>query len=219
MPAAAAWESLDGVWRRAFELAWEAVASGNIGVGAVVATADGEVVAAGRNRVADAVAPQGEIAGSSLAHAEVNALARVPFRTPRSLILTTTLQPCLQCAAAIRMAPVATVRVAGADPLWDGCGDFTTLAPWVARRPAVPVDGPRGDEIGLFGTLLSRFGLGLMTPVEEALRVAGQGDLIDLARRLEADGTVEAFSGEPVDRFLAAVWPHLATLAGERRSG
>ena len=36
--------------------------------------------------------------------AEVNALAHLTFRAPCELTLTTSLQPCFQCAAAIRMA-------------------------------------------------------------------------------------------------------------------
>ena len=60
-----------------------------------------------------------EIFGSALAHAEANVLARLPFRRRRDLVLTTTLQPCLQCAGAIRLGPIATVRFAGPDRYWD----------------------------------------------------------------------------------------------------
>ena len=111
------WDALDEIWREAFRQAWEATVTGNIGVGAVVSDDTGRIVAASRNRVTDREAPIGELAGTTLAHAEMNALARLPFRAPRTLVLTTTLQPCLQCAAAIRMGPIARVRVAGADPL------------------------------------------------------------------------------------------------------
>jgi hypothetical protein len=36
---------------------------------------------------------RGEIFGSALAHAEANVLARLPFRSRRDLVPTTTLQP------------------------------------------------------------------------------------------------------------------------------
>lgn len=214
----ASWQRLDHAWREAFRLAWEAVRTGNIGVGAVVSRPDGELVAASRNRVADDVAPTGEICGSSLAHAETNALAKLPFRAPRTLVLTTTLQPCLQCSAAVRMAPIATVRVGGADPLWDGCDDFTTLAPWLARRAPVPVEGPMQDEVGVFATLLSRFGLGLIPSVEEALRQAGQGGIIDLTRHLEGTGRLKSLYRLDVERAFSELWPDLKPLR-EARSG
>lgn len=89
------WASLDSVWHTAFAQAWEAVTTGNIGVGAVISDQTGQIVVAARNRVSESVPPIGEVAGSSVAHAEINALARVPFRSPRDLVLTTTLQPCL----------------------------------------------------------------------------------------------------------------------------
>ena len=128
------WAGLDEPWRVAFAQAWEALRTGNIAVGACASTPDGQIVHAARNRVNDRDAPPGEAFGSALAHAEVNVLARLPFRGRRDLVLTTTLQPCLQCAAAIRLGPVATVRFAGADHYWDGCHDFARLSAREARR-------------------------------------------------------------------------------------
>jgi tRNA(Arg) A34 adenosine deaminase TadA len=206
------WASLDDAWQTAFALAWEAVATGNIGVGAVVSDPSGRIVSASRNRVADSTAPAGEVAGSSLAHAEMNALATLRFRSPRELTLTTTLQPCLQCSAAIRMSPVAAIRVAGADPLWDGCHDFTALAPWLGRREAVPIEGPRTDEVAVFGTLISRFGLGLIPAVDEALRAAGQGPINDLAAALETDGRLADLTRGSVADAFAQLWPDLQNL-------
>jgi tRNA(Arg) A34 adenosine deaminase TadA len=203
---------LDAQWLEAFRQAWDAFRTGNIGVGACVAAPDGRIVATGRNRVADTDAPVGEMFGTSVAHAELNALAQLPFRCPRELVLTTTLQPCLQCSAAIRMAPIAVVRIAGADPLWDGCGDFSALAPWLARREPVPTEGPRSDEVGVFGVLLSRFGLGLILPVEEALRALGEGDLIDFARTLEATGAATTLAAMEVGEAFVELWPDLRAL-------
>lgn len=70
----AVWEGLDPAWRTAFELAWEAVRSGNIGVGSVATSPDGTIIASDRNRVAEMSAPPGQVAGTSLAHAEINVL-------------------------------------------------------------------------------------------------------------------------------------------------
>jgi len=207
------WADLDGAWQQAFAQAWEAVRHGSIGVGAVLSDPQGRIVAFSRNRVGEHAAPSGELSGSSVAHAEMNVLAKVQFRSPRELTLTTTLQPCLQCSAAIRMAPVRDVRVAGADPLWDGCHDFTSLSTWVARREAVPIDGPLAGPVGTFGTVLSRFGLGMIPEIEDALRHLGHGGTADLARRLEADGTLAELVDQPVEAAFTQLFDDLMIAA------
>ncbi|HEV8178668.1 MAG TPA: hypothetical protein VGP54_00015, partial [Gaiellaceae bacterium] len=71
-----AWQELDEPWRAALELAWEAYLADTIPVGAVVGAGDGTIVARGRNRIFD---PPGHgVAGSRLAHAEVDVLAQLP---------------------------------------------------------------------------------------------------------------------------------------------
>jgi tRNA(adenine34) deaminase len=117
-------------------------------VGACASAAGGEIVWSARNRVNDVEGPPGEIFGSALAHAETNVRARLPFRSRRDLVLTTTLQPCLQCAGAIRLGLVATVRFAGPDRNRDGCHDFGRLSAREARRPQPARIGSRRDELG-----------------------------------------------------------------------
>jgi hypothetical protein len=80
------WAGLDEGWQEAFRQAWEALRTGNIAVGACAALPDGTLVHAARNRVADRNG-HGEVFGSSLAHAEVNVLARLSFRQQRRLAL------------------------------------------------------------------------------------------------------------------------------------
>jgi tRNA(Arg) A34 adenosine deaminase TadA len=132
--AAQVWADLDEPWREAFRQGWEALRTGNIPVGAVASSQDGTIVHAARNRVHDKDGPAGEIFGAALAHAEMNVLARLPFPSQRNLVLSTTLQPCLQCAAAIRLGPIVTVRFAGPDRYWDGCHDFGRLSPREGQR-------------------------------------------------------------------------------------
>ena len=209
--AAQVWADLDEPWREAFRQGWEALRTGSIPVGAVASTQDGTIVHAARNRVHEKDGPAGEIFGSALAHAEMNVLARLPFRSQRNLVLTTTLQPCLQCTAAIRLGPIATVRFAGADRYWNGCHDFTGLSPREARRVQAVREGPRRDELGVFGALMSRMG-GLWPRYEEALRELGEGPSVDLARRLAADGELERLTAMEVNEVLAYLWPRLTEL-------
>jgi tRNA(Arg) A34 adenosine deaminase TadA len=211
-----AWDGADEAWREAFRQGWEAVRSGNIGVGACASTLDGEIIHAARNRVSDRDGPRGEVFGSSLAHAEINVLARLEFRRYRNLVLTTTLQPCLQCAGAIRLARIGTVRYAGHDAYWDGYDDFAKLADregW--RRRSVARIGPRGDELGVFGLLISRVRRGnprLVDGFDGELRALGEGPVLDLAYDLEDHGELDHLLSMEVDQAVAAVWPRLQPL-------
>lgn len=217
--AARLWAGLDEPWREAFRQAWEAVRGGNIGVGACASTPDGDIVHASRNRVNDQDGPHGEVFGSSLAHAEANVLARLGFRRHQDLVLTTTLQPCLQCAGAIRMARIATVRFAGHDRYWDGYHEFAKLAPREARRTGSSRTGPRGDELGVFGLLISRFRTGnprLVNGFENVLRALGEGRVLDLAFELEDGHGLDSLTAMEVDQALALLWPRLAELTAER---
>lgn len=203
------WETLDEPWREAFRQAWEAVRTGNIPVGACVSTCSGEIVHAARNRVMDGSGPAGEVWGSALAHAEINALAKVGFRQHDDLVLTTTLEPCLQCAAAIRLAPVATVRFAGADSYWDGCHDFVKLSEREAGRAQPARLGPFEDELGLFATVISRTGPSLTPTYEGWLRRSGEGPVVDLAVRLSTNGRLDSLAGLDVADAFTELWPEL----------
>ena len=172
-----------------------------------------EFNASARNRVNDAEGPPGEIFGSTLAHAETNVLARLPYRRQRDLALTTTLQPCVQCAAAIRLGPISTVRFAGPDHYWDGCHEFGKLSPREARRTQPARIGPRRDELGTFATLVSRLGPTLTPGYEEALRALGEGPMVDLVRELEGGGEVERLAAMDVVEGLGHLWPRLQELA------
>ena len=76
--AASAWDALEEPWRLCLSLAWEAYGAGTIPVGAVLVDGSGAVVAEGRNRIYEPLAPP--------RHAEVNALVAL---TPSSATRTT----------------------------------------------------------------------------------------------------------------------------------
>lgn len=149
--------------------------------------------------------------GSSLAHAEVNVLARIGLGHPKEMVLTTTLEPRLQCSGAVRLGPVAVVRFAGADPLWDGCHDFSPLSQREAARSQVEMVGPRADELGLFGTLICRFWQH-GSKAEAYLRAHGEAESLDLVQDLRASGKLPRLAAMEVDRDLAHLWPRLRAL-------
>jgi tRNA(Arg) A34 adenosine deaminase TadA len=206
------WQTLDEAWREAFRQAWEALRTGNIAVGACASAPDGEILHSARNRVTDTDGPHGEIFGSQLAHAETNVLARLPYRHRRELVLTTTLEPCLQCAAAIRLGPIATVRFAGADRYFEGCHDFTRLSDREAARTQPARNGPRPDEIGVFAMVVARFGQRHRVHVEETLRAKGDGPIVDLAHELEDSGEVPRLTALEVGEAFGYLRPRLLEL-------
>lgn len=132
-------------WQRSFELAWESLRGGSIPVGAALVDRDGRIIATGRNRRLDETPPPGELAGSAIAHAEMNALATLPPGNYAEFTLYTTLEPCLLCTSALRIARVGTVRYAAADSVWDGVDDIPrVLKPRAARywtKREGPLDG------------------------------------------------------------------------------
>src|SRR5437870_4909584 len=110
------WAELEPVWRPAFELSWEAYCAGTIPVGAVVTDSDGTVLARGRNRMFETSGPEGEIFGSRVAHAEINALVQLGTeRRYFECTLWTTLEPCAQCVAAAWLSTIGRVSFAASD--------------------------------------------------------------------------------------------------------
>jgi tRNA(Arg) A34 adenosine deaminase TadA len=179
---------------RALQLAWESFAAGSFGIGAVVALPDGTEVATGRNRILERDPGDDVLAGSSLAHAEMNALAKLPYRRHHGdeLQLFTTLQPCLQCLGAIRLSPVRLVYVLAPDPLFRGVERIADVNPFVASNWPSIVELEVDEQAVLsllFPTHLGEF-WGLAHPwwpvelpvlTELARQLVASGELVDLA--------------------------------------
>jgi tRNA(Arg) A34 adenosine deaminase TadA len=132
--ATAAWSALAEPWRAIFELAWEAFRAGSVPVGAVVVDPAGDIVTRGRSRSYESSAPPQQVAGTYLAHAEINALLPLPRGDYRDHVLYSTLEPCLLCTAALTHAHLGTVRFAAPDPLWTGLDVLPQLNAHVRRR-------------------------------------------------------------------------------------
>ena len=129
---------LDPAWHASFELAWVAWRAGTIPIGAVVTDPEGAMVASGRNRIfsADPPPPPGQVAGSWLAHAEVNALLQLPAEVRHDgFTITSTTEPCLLCAGAIVMSlrGRVVVRYAATDPIAGGM-DVVAMSAQGRRR-------------------------------------------------------------------------------------
>jgi tRNA(adenine34) deaminase len=209
------WVALSTQWREAFVLAWEAFQAGSPAVGAVVVGPDGSILGRGRSRRGEATAPQGQIAGSRLAHAELNALASLSVDVEPGTVVYTTLQPCFLCSAAAAMSRVATVWFAGRDPVWrfvHGIGDADPILRerWYELRG--PLIGPVGSWASLLPLVdrLERNPTGLRLDAFEA----DTPDLVQFARELVAAGRVGQLRRMTLDEAVADVWTELTALAG-----
>ena len=201
---------LEGAWRESFELAWEAFRARTIPVGAVVVNGSGTIVARGRNRVFEEHPPRGQLAGTYLAHAELNALAGLPLHKTRDgrgpfddHILYTTLEPCALCMGAALMTMVGEVRFASADHYGGGRG-FRLENPHTARLPLV-LTGPLEGLLGDFGTILHvAFFLWRRPdgPVVASHREQST-DLVELAEAIDLMAAAEA--GASLEDALALV--------------
>ena len=108
---------------RAMELAREAAAAGEVPVGCVVVSPDGEIIGRGRNLR--------EETGDACAHAEVLAIREAceHLGTWRlsGCTLYVTLEPCPMCAGAIINARIPTVVYGAKEPLSGSCGSVINL--------------------------------------------------------------------------------------------
>ena len=154
MGALEAWEHLDRPWRASFELAWEAFTDGTVPVGAVVVDENDAIVARGRNRIFADSAPPQQIAGTRLAHAELNALAQLSAdRRWDSYTLYTTLEPCVLCVAATSVATLGRVRFAGSD-VHSGSSNLAGFDLGIPRPLNVTIEGPLEGPFELLGAAL-----------------------------------------------------------------
>jgi tRNA(Arg) A34 adenosine deaminase TadA len=219
-----AWDELEAPFRRCLELAWTSCASGSFACGAVITGPDGAVVAEGRNRLFDVSGGDDVLRGTPLAHAEMNALAKV--RAGIGLddhTLWTSLEPCLMCLSSALLAQVGTIRSLAPDPLWDGVEQLPTLNAFVERRwPALHEahDGPWA----LLGMALGLHLFAFWQPDGPAVDAhdAAEPEAAVLARRWAADRTLVDLAAHEADLggVLDAVWDELdaaATVRDARR--
>lgn len=137
--------------RAALEQAWASARAGSLGIGAA-ASLDGELLAVGRNRILETDPGDDVLAGTSLAHAEMNVLAKLPYRAHDAVQLHTTLQPCVQCLGAIRLSSVEWVQVLAPDPLFRGVERMRDLTPYLSHRWPV-IEQRAVDEWAVFALL------------------------------------------------------------------
>jgi tRNA(adenine34) deaminase len=203
--------ALGAGWDLALRLAWEGFRAQTTPVGAVVVNDQAAIIAAGRGRRYEATTPAGQLAGTHIAHAEVNALAQLSaHRHWEDALLLTTLEPCAMCHGAAIQSTVAGFCYAGRDP-YGGTAALRFDTPQVRRRDFV-IDGPLPGAFGALAEILhiaflmSRAGAGHVVDAQRAAlphltsyteRVFGQ--LQDAQRRDDYDRALKVAAAAPRD--------------------
>jgi tRNA(adenine34) deaminase len=135
----------------ALDAAREALAAGEVPVGAAVWQASRLLAVAGNRREQDQ---------DPCGHAEIIALRKAAkavgdWRMPEGTWLSVTLEPCPMCAYAIREARVSGVAYGADDPRRGAAGSLYHLLGDPRLGPAIPVVA--GVEVDAASALLERF--------------------------------------------------------------
>lgn len=210
---------LPAPFHQAMALAWDSFRHGSLGIGAVI-TVDDRTVATGRNRLLEQDPGEDMLAGTSLAHAEMNAIAKLPWRQFRGeeVHLWTTLELCVQCLGAVRLSQVTHVHVLAPDPYFRGIdrisGAHAALAdnwPVIDHRP---VDEWAAFSL-LFQTHVAAFWGAAAPGWFEALPALGE-----LAESLVASGElIDIASSDPVvDEVAERLWSRLGVALDDIRA-
>ena len=207
------WSRLPEHWQCAFRQAWAAYVAGTIPVGAVVVDPHGVIAAEARNRIFDAGdPPRGQLAGSWLAHAELNAIAQIDAERSRSAegwAVYSTWEPCPLCAGAITVAfrGRITVEYACRDPISSGLSVLTDTD--IGRRRQWQVQQLRGPFGVLAELLLAVYTVEARPTSLTAVRYR-EPPWRPLIETAGAAFTRGRDRGEAVEQVVATIWAALA---------
>ncbi len=219
--SATAWAGLAVPFQRCLELAWESCAAGTFACGAVITDPSGRVVAEGRNRTFDAPGGSEPLQGTALAHAEMNALARVPTSVSLAeCTLWSSLEPCLMCLSSAILSNVGSIRYLAPDPLWDGCEQLPSLNAHVEFRWPVHHE-PLEHEWAVLGMGLGLHLFAFWHPDSRALAAHDieEPETAELVRRWAAQRTLVDLAAQQVSApdAVAAVWTDVCAASTARR--
>jgi tRNA(Arg) A34 adenosine deaminase TadA len=212
------WRRLPEHWRCAFRQAWAAHVACTIPVGAVVVDPRGVVVAEARNRIFDADdPPSGQLAGSWLAHAEVNAISQIDAERSRAAegwAVYSTFEPCPLCAGAITVAfrGRITVGYACPDPIGSGLRVLTDTE--IGRRRRWQVQRLGGPFARFAELLLAVYTLAARPTSLTAARYR-EPTWRRLIEVTSAAVARERDRGETVEHVVATVWAAIEPSATE----
>ena len=210
MTAHQGWAGLPAHWQRAFYQAWAAYCAGTIPVGAVVVDPRGVIAAEARNRVYDASAPPvGQLSGSWVAHAELNALAQIAAERSTAeddWAVYSTLEPCPLCAGAMTVALRGriTVGYASPDPIGGGLGALGATRIGQSREWRIE---KLGGPFAVLAELLHAVCMIAVRPTGRTARHYGASPWRPL---IESQGPVIVGArdrSQSIEQVVSALWP------------
>ncbi|MFA7075580.1 MAG: nucleoside deaminase [Candidatus Izemoplasmatales bacterium] len=140
------WEELEFGWQMAFNKAWNAFCSNTIPIGAVILNENNELVSLGQNMIFVEQTEAPVIYGSSLAHAEINAIVQLKRKEHpniRSYTLYSTTEPCILCFGAIVMGNIRHFKFAARDR-YAGAVKYNEHSGYVKSKNII-VEGPHAE--------------------------------------------------------------------------
>ena len=197
------WSQADAALLRCLELAHESFLAGGLPVGSVIAARGGGTVSEGRNRAYDPAGGDDRLQRTPLAHAEMNALARIDTGTDLSgMTLWSSHRPCLMCAAACEFTGVGAVIFVAPDPSDGDPGDDPSgiTAEWTVAANLLFLSGVAAYS-GPSSPMIVRAGQ-REPEITRLMRVVGDTSLRQPTLR----------------EALGPAWPHIQAAATERRS-
>lgn len=174
------------VWKRSFELAWEAHLEGSNPIASVVTDASGTIIGWGKSAVRGAVTGC-VVSRCEIAHAEVNALLKLDNRVyseVHEFTLYATLEPCPVCFGAFYMSGIRRLAYAAKDK-FGGSTNLLGTTPYLSRKPIV-IDGPIEGlaEVSIFMNVYSDVHAGRDSAPVHALLAEDYPEVVAHAARL-----------------------------------
>ncbi len=188
------WELLTPIWKICLEEAWQACCEGCVPIGAVVSGPDGKILVRNRNRIGSTQALPGQITGNPLAHAEINALIALDYKTidPHTCSLYTTCEPCPLCLGAFYMSGLRTLYYASRDT-YAGSLNLIGKTPYLSRKP-IRVTGPLDNLEPLLVALHVHYELEIQYPTVHLLLETWKQEMpggVRLGEYIYANGIIE----------------------------
>ena len=144
---------MDPAWQTCLTLCLDAINSGSLGIAATVHDSTGAAISRGRNQLFDTCSSPNAIKNTLVSHAEVNAIAGLPneYRSDKSVVMYTSVEPCPMCLGAIAMSPIRQVVIGSRDP-YAGSAALVDNHPWMKRKN-IRFQFMSGDVETLFASL------------------------------------------------------------------
>ncbi|MBL7494863.1 hypothetical protein I6A84_08785 [Frankia sp. CNm7] len=186
-------------WPLVMSLAWEAYRAGSLPVGAVVLDGSGAPVGQARSTRHEDIPLPGQLSNTRIAHAEVNALAQLPYGGSfQHHVLYTNVEPCCLCMGAALQTGVGVLHYGWRDHYGGAATSMVVRNPQVSCR-RFDIVGPADDMVETVTGLLMTCHYFYRRPGKGPASVPWRDEIPDLVT-LAAQPSVASTISHAVDR-------------------